>query len=266
MIVSADWLASHLNDANLVLICVQESPDFCREHIANSRTLDVAAIVITRDNIPNELAPPDKLAKSFSELGITSDSRVILYGERLGILAARAYWTLDYLGLAEHAALLNGGKEEWTRKTRPLTTTPPPQHANASLSPSAHPQVLTTTDQLRISRDAALLDGRPEAEFTGKRNSLDVAEAGHIPGAASLYWQRLLVSPDNPVFRPDEELRQLFAEATHGKHTVITYCRTGMQSSLDYFVAKYLGYDASMYDGSFFEWSLQRLPAEVSRP
>ena len=39
-----------------------------------------------------------------------------------------------------------------------------------------------------------------------------------------------------------------------------------MQSALDYFVAKYLGYDASMYDGSFFEWSLQRLPAEVSRP
>jgi 3-mercaptopyruvate sulfurtransferase SseA len=36
--------------------------------------------------------------------------------------------------------------------------------------------------------------------------------------------------------------------------TVITYCRTGMQSSVLYFVAKYLGYSAAMYDGSVFEW------------
>ncbi len=27
-----------------------------------------------------------------------------------------------------------------------------------------------------------------------------------------------------------------------------------MQSSFTYFVAKYLGYDAAMYDGSVYEW------------
>ncbi|MFL6440137.1 MAG: rhodanese-like domain-containing protein [Terriglobales bacterium] len=43
---------------------------------------------------------------------------------------------------------------------------------------------------------------------------------------------------------------------------VITYCRTGMQSSLDYFVAKYLGYAARMYDGSFYEWSRSSHPVE----
>jgi 3-mercaptopyruvate sulfurtransferase SseA len=35
---------------------------------------------------------------------------------------------------------------------------------------------------------------------------------------------------------------------------VITYCRTGMQSSFTYFVAKYLGHAAAMYDGSIYEW------------
>jgi 3-mercaptopyruvate sulfurtransferase SseA len=35
-----------------------------------------------------------------------------------------------------------------------------------------------------------------------------------------------------------------------------------MQSSFDYFVAKYLGYDPSMYDASFFEWSKSNLPVE----
>jgi 3-mercaptopyruvate sulfurtransferase SseA len=37
-----------------------------------------------------------------------------------------------------------------------------------------------------------------------------------------------------------------------------------MQAAFDYFVAKYLGYDPSMYDASFFEWSKEGLPAETS--
>ena len=37
--------------------------------------------------------------------------------------------------------------------------------------------------------------------------------------------------------------------------TVVTYCRTGVQASYLYFVARYLGYSPKMYDGSFIEWS-----------
>ena len=107
------------------------------------------------------------------------------------------------------------------------------------------------------------MDGRPEPEFTGEKRSEDVKEIGHIPNAVSLYWTRTLQSPDIPTLRSPEELRQLFlaAGASPGKQ-VITYCRTGMQSSFDYFVAKYLGYSARMYDGSFYEWSLAARPAE----
>jgi len=56
--------------------------------------------------------------------------------------------------------------------------------------------------------------------------------------------------------RPASELRKLYEAAgaePNGK--VITYCRTGGQAAHAYFTAKYLGYDAAMYDGSFIEWS-----------
>ena len=44
---------------------------------------------------------------------------------------------------------------------------------------------------------------------------------------------------------------------------VVTYCRTGVQASFLYFVARYLGYDVRMYDGSFAEWSrLAGMPIE----
>jgi 3-mercaptopyruvate sulfurtransferase SseA len=31
-----------------------------------------------------------------------------------------------------------------------------------------------------------------------------------------------------------------------------------MMSSVTYFVARYLGYDVMLYDGSWFDWSLNR--------
>ena len=82
-----------------------------------------------------------------------------------------------------------------------------------------------------------------------------VPKAGHLPGAQSLYWKSLLATGAAPSLLDTEELREAFARAgATSERTVITYCRTGMQSSFDYFVAKYLGYKAAMYDGSVFEW------------
>ena len=44
--------------------------------------------------------------------------------------------------------------------------------------------------------------------------------------------------------------------------TIVVYCRTGMQASFDYFLARYLGYpDVRLYDGSLEEWA--GLPAET---
>jgi thiosulfate/3-mercaptopyruvate sulfurtransferase len=48
---------------------------------------------------------------------------------------------------------------------------------------------------------------------------------------------------------------------------VVTYCRSGMQASFLYFVARYLGYEARMYDGSMAEWTtLPEAPIERVTP
>jgi thiosulfate/3-mercaptopyruvate sulfurtransferase len=100
-----------------------------------------------------------------------------------------------------------------------------------------------------------LLDARPPREFDGTVMSEAVPKAGHLPGAHSLYWKTLLQAGATPALRDTAELEQAFANvgADPGK-LIVTYCRTGMQSSFTYFVAKYLGYRAAMYDGSVYEW------------
>jgi thiosulfate/3-mercaptopyruvate sulfurtransferase len=182
----------------------------------------------------------------------------------LNISAARAYFTLDYLGLGERSALLDGGLEKWRSENR-LVSTDDAKPAPAPFSPRVQAGTVTDLDVMRDlswaaanlpSPSVALIDARPAEEYTGAKPGDGVSRGGHIPGASNLFWMQNLVSRENPVMRPAAELRRLYeaAGATSGLK-VVTYCRTGGQASHAYFTAKYLGYDVVMYDGSFFEWS-----------
>jgi thiosulfate/3-mercaptopyruvate sulfurtransferase len=267
MLVTTQWLAAHLHDPDLVVLCVAATPEFYdKSHIPGARRILLSEIAVTRDGIPNEMPPDAELQRVFARAGVGNRSRVVLYGERFNLLAARAYFTLDYMGVAEHAALLDGGLEKWRTEGRPLTAEAAPMKP-AALAIAPRPEILVDATRMKTlgaqPRGVTLIDARPRKEYSGEQLSEDVRKAGHIPGATSLYWMDMLVSRENPVLKPETELRRMYAEARAlpgGK--LITYCRTGMQSSFDYFVAKYLGYDPAMYDGSFFEWSLKGLPIE----
>lgn len=270
MLVSTAWLGDHSKDKNVVVLCIASSRSFYDEgHIPGARLVLLDDIVTKRGDVPYELPPPDALKAVFEKAGVSDHTRVILYGERYGLLAARAYFTLDYLGHGGKAALLDGGLQRWKIERRPLATGTP-NVKPGRLTLRVNPETLLDTATLRAMVSAAkngnvLLDARPPEEFTGEKLSEDVHHAGHIPGAHSLYWIELLASREDPVFRSPAELRALFAaRGAAAGSPVITYCRTGMQAAVDYFVAKYLGFPAQMYDASFFEWSLEDLPAERS--
>jgi thiosulfate/3-mercaptopyruvate sulfurtransferase len=268
MLVTTGWLAANLSEPDVIVLCINSTPEFySKGHIPGARQIKLEDIAVTRDGIPNELPPVETLQRVFAAAGVSNSSRVVLYGERFNLLAARAYFTMDYLGVAARAAILDGGLEKWTTERRPLSTEIP-QAKTTTLVVSPRSEILVDTKAMReLSQkkpgSVTLVDARPTKEFTGEQRSEDVAKAGHIPGAKGLYWMDMLVSRQNPVLKPEAELRRMYSSLnTKSDQPLVTYCRTGMQSSFDYFVAKYLGYEPSMYDASFFEWSKKDLPAE----
>ena len=258
MLVATAWLKEHLGDADLVLLHVgRDRSEYDAGHIPGARYLALHDIVEQHPDSLNDLATVEKLQSAFEDVGLGDGARVVLYDSAGGLLAARAYFTLDYLGHGDRVALLDGGLEEWKAEGRGLEERET-QAARTVFTPHVQADLVVTTSRIREmlgNEDYVLLDARPRAEFEGAVKSDGVAKAGHLPGARSLYWKTLLQSDAPPALRDRAELQSAFesAGATPSK-TVVTYCRTGIQSSFTYFVAKYLGYRAEMYDGSVFEW------------
>ena len=268
MLVTTDWLATHLHDSDLIVLCIVDDDRFYSSgHIPGAGMIRASEIVTSRDGIPNELPPVADLKRVFERAGVNNHSRIVLYGERSGLLAARGYFTLDYMGRADRAALLDGGIEKWRAEKR-AESTALPRKKHGKLSIRAHPEIALTLAQTAEYARApdpgrVLMDARPKAEYTGEKLSEDVLKAGHIPGAVGLYWRNLVQDDSISEVKSVVELERLFrASGVLPGQEVITYCRTGMQSSFSYFVAKYLGYKTRMYDGSFYEWSRSPLPVE----
>jgi thiosulfate/3-mercaptopyruvate sulfurtransferase len=265
LLVSTEWLAKNLNNPKVVVLHVaREQKHYDAGHVPGARFLPFNELVATRGTLPNEFPPVSALQQLFARLGVGDDTRVVLYGENFGLLAARAYYTLDYLGHGSHAALLDGGLEKWQGEKREVSTAAPAVKP-ATFTPRPQPRVAVTLDAMRDlswvaanspAPSVAVIDARPSADYLGTTPDDGLPRRGHIAGATSLYWMQHLTSREMPTLKPVAELRKMYEEAgaTPGK-TVVTYCRTGVQASHSYFVAKYLGYDVAMYDGSFIEWS-----------
>ncbi|HTS62386.1 MAG TPA: sulfurtransferase [Candidatus Acidoferrales bacterium] len=263
MVVSTAWLAAHLNDPNLVILSVGDKADYDKEHIPGARPVSLADIAtpMVMGQLMLELLPQDQLQKNFAALGITNDSRIVLYTtkERLAQMT-RVYLTLDAMGLGAKASVLDGGLPVWKAENRPLTTeVRAVKPGKLDLCPQS--DVIASADWVRANvrhPGVAIIDSRLERFYTGeaagRNHDGSDQRRGHIPGAANIPFSSLV--DDSGKFLSTEQLRQKFAAAgTKPADRVVSYCHIGQQATVVYFVARFLGYDARLYDGSWEDWS-----------
>lgn len=268
LVVSPAWVAERLGTAELVLLHVGDKAEYEAAHIPGAQFIAVADVTVERDGLTNELPPVEKLQAAFEKVGVRDDSLIVVYVGRDTITpAGRILMTLDYLGLGDRAALLDGGLPAWRAEGHPFTsvaTTP----ASGTFTPHPRPEIIADLAFVRANLNTpsvAILDARAPEFYSGESdNSGRIPRPGHIPGAGSVFYATLLESPQYPKLKDEATLRKLFADAgADPGDLVVTYCHTGQQASLLYFVARYLGYTVKLYDGSFQEWSAKpELPVE----
>ena len=288
LLLSPADLASALKDPATIVIAVGSSEDdFIAGHIPGARFVNYNDIAVDAGGLSTELPPVDQLRKVLSAAGISDKSKIVIYGS--AIAAARMFFTLDYIG-HPNAKLLNGGLNAWKANGGAVEIGPLSREAlrgtgtaekisSATLTLKPQPDRVVSADWIKErlssptlrqaqgrperSRGAkmTLLDARPDAEYTGADGGMNGAHVkGHLPDAQQLVWNTLLDSSGK--YLPDAELKKKFdAIGAKTSTPLVSYCMVGMRASVTYFVARHLGYDARLYDGSIVDWTRRKLPA-----
>jgi thiosulfate/3-mercaptopyruvate sulfurtransferase len=286
LLISAADLAARAKDADLLLLHVTDrQAAFDDEHIPRARFVRYGDIAVDGDGLGSELPPLDAIDRALEAVGVSDASRIVVYGTST-VAAARLFFTLDVLGHAR-VALLDGGLRAWKAEGRPTA-----RGSESASRPSASPGTAKAVPYAQAPRDARgfssrlnserlagaewiqqrvgtsqinLVDVRPDPEFTGSDGGMRGAHvAGHIAGARQLPWDSLVDATGR--FLPASELRaKLDAIGIARDKPVISYCMVGMRASVVYFVARYLGYDARLYDGSIVDWGRRGLPTKTGR-
>jgi thiosulfate/3-mercaptopyruvate sulfurtransferase len=270
VVVSTEWLAKHLKDPNLVLLHVGERKEYDAGHIPGARYVKLDDISVSSHDhdkgLMLEMPQPDSLRARLEALGISNDSRVIVYyGNDWVSPSTRVIFTLDYAGLGASAALLDGGMPAWKSEGRALSTVVPKQSAGQLAALRVHPIVVDAAwVKSRLgSPSLHLIDGRAAVFYDGVETG--GSRKGHIAGAKSLPYTE--IADDRLHLRSAEELRALFARAGVAPgDTVVAYCHIGQQATAVLFAARSIGHPVLLYDGSYQDWSRRtELPVEDPR-
>lgn len=252
MLVSTGWLASHLQDPNLVILHVGGADDYAAGHIPGARRLSLADIsVSSAGGLRLEMPPREQLQAALGRAGIANDSRIVVYPANESVQSATRVWfTLDYAGFGANASLLDGGLLRWKAEGRPLSAEIP-SVAQTRPDLKLSPDLVVNADWIRSRLEdpkVALLDARAGEFFTGA-NAGQLPRAGHIPGAINIPFNSLL--DERFMLRSPEQLRARLPAAK----AAVVYCHIGLQATVVYFAARMLGVEVRLYDGSFQDWS-----------
>ena len=268
LLVSTADLAASLKDPGLVILHVTDRPSVYEEaHIPGARMLRYADFAIDGpDKLGSELPPAAEAKQVFEAVGVSSTSRVVIYGAS-PVAAARAFFTLDAMG-HPRVALLDGGLRAWRAENRPTESGAGQAPPKGSFTPALKVARVASAQQIQEqmkSGGISLVDVRPDPEFLGTDGGMSMHAPGHIEGAAQLPWDTLVGSDGRFLPRDQLQAKLAAAHVVSGK-PVVAYCMVGMRASVVYFVSRYLGYDARLYDGSIVDWTQKKLPVKTGRP
>ena len=271
VLVTTDWLAEHLGDANVVVAEVDENPDLYEEgHIPGALKLHWRDDL--QDPIERDLVEKGDFEQLLGSRGIGNDTTVVLYGDKNNWFAAYAYWYLKIYG-HQDVRILDGGRQKWIDEGRDLTVEVPQPAAAEYSAQERDESIRARRDQVLEWLGAnghALVDVRSPQEYAGELlappgyEQEGASRGGHIPTAQSIPWAQAV--RDDGTFKSDDELRELYGgKGVTPDKQVTAYCRIGERSAHTWFVLhELLGYeDVRNYDGSWTEWgNLVDVPIE----
>ena len=257
MIIDASWLASHLDDENVIIIDSRGIMPFRFSHIKNAMPLGVEKVISTDENGSYLVIAPQVAEQIFTSVGINDTKVVIVYGEYPDPSLARIVWTLIYFGHS-NVKILDIGFENWLQSGYPVTKDF--ETKNAATKPDrgfvAHVRTTERADAQFIYQEK----DKPETTIIDARTPQEHLHA-RIPGSI-LHNYEEGIGDMGKMIKDVEVLKQDFEKLgiTRDKQ-IVCYCHSGIRAAHTYLQLKQAGFvNVRLYDGSIMDWAKRKYP------
>jgi thiosulfate/3-mercaptopyruvate sulfurtransferase len=277
-LVSTQWLADHLKDANVrVLDATFKLPgvtplpkdDFLGAHIPGAAFFDVDAVSDHASSLPHMFPGAEQFGRDAGALSIGNDDTVVVYDAGAWVAAPRAWWMFLSFG-HKNVRVLDGGLKKWLAEGRPVETgeAKPKTKTFKTNFDAARVRSMQQMIGNLESKAEQVIDARPAGRFDGS-----VAEpraglrAGHIPGSRSVPYATLF-DANTGAMKSLDDLRAAFSGGgVDLKKPIVTSCGSGVSAGVLTLALYRLGIaDTALYDGSWSEWGAAGGPPVAAGP
>jgi thiosulfate/3-mercaptopyruvate sulfurtransferase len=219
------------------------------------------AVFVDLDTVATQPAPPTagrhplpspaQFVRSIARLGVGKTSKVVVMDDARGSIAARIWWMLDALGI--EAYVLLGGVQSIPHAHNCLIPCDPTPTEPWDPPTSVWPEnrTLSTEAIEQQSSSYLLLDARTHERYLGNQEPIDRV-GGHIPGARSLPWERVLdVIDGNSSDSTKAEIRDVLED----ERELVAYCGSGVTACALVLAMRAYGREVMLYPASYSGWS-----------
>lgn len=204
-----------------------------------------------------------QLSAKLKAMGLNKSTQVIVYDAENGMMAARLWWLLKYMGHTK-VAVLEGGLKFW--KMQGLALTPKLPTLNADLNKSDFKAQIQTNMLIKLEwlleniddPNIQIIDARPNNRFKGEDETMDPI-GGHIPHAINRPFTENMSTENinNTCFKSAKILRQeleIFLE-DHMDKMLIHSCGSGVSACHNILAFEIAGFkNTKLYAGSWSEY------------
>ena len=246
--------------------------DYFRSHLPSAHHLNFDTLRGTDHGVPVQYLPDNLTQALLIRAGVDRNRTHIVYATGAAmpndeiLSASMVAYVLEKFGIND-VRVVDGGLAGWQDDKLPVTQeyfgNPP-----GNLPSNTNPSVGIAIDELLDRQgkpNMLLVDARPKNEYLGQDDVW--LRKGHIPGAISFHWARLMEKTNTHKFLPAEVAQsELKAAGITPDKEIVVYCGTSREGSLLRFylrhVAKYP--NVRLYEGSWKEYAnLKQHPAET---
>lgn len=236
--------------------------EYNKGHLPRAIFVDVhqqLAGVETKETGRHPLPDVEVFAELLQSWGIQPDSRVVVYDDMGGAIAARAWWMMAQQGI--DVSVLNGGINVWQQQGFPISMDNViPERSLYRYQVSFPWQVTEQQIVENFELDSfVLVDARAKDRYQGENETIDPV-AGHIPGAVNRPFSNNLI--ETGKFKTKEDLLREWNDVASSGEPLVHYCGSGITSCHNVLAMNYAGLSASkVYVGSWSQWAKRMLKA-----